>query len=379
MNQALLPHGAHSSKNPITAPGKLDMDEATLGKLSRAQLQNVAKQHKVRANMKSAAIIRELVNLGKVVPQLQDEVSEEPRRKKSRTTEVSPVAAGPSTRTIDLPMDTSFDHPIIQEGAPTTGPILAAGAGTPIKAFVDAGGIAPENLAGKSPSLSALRESPTGHPAAEDDSSDSGDSYLSYGGPDQQQYYKSPVSSRAGTPPPDEQQMLNRAVNIMKQITADDQRVLVQACALRQRAAELKEQARNVRDVVRAERGRRARLEAYFTHWREIAPKWPKDWLYEEGEEDQIRTERVLKAMTPTLPSTGPTGPPTLSFDGRDAPDSHRELRRHQLQPRQVAHEQKNGAIAPPAEVEQPGEHANRLPSPQPTTKGRTGKRKHGA
>ncbi|KAG1771604.1 hypothetical protein EV702DRAFT_1136723, partial [Suillus placidus] len=93
--------------------------------------------------------------------------------------------------------------------------------------------------------------------------------------------------------------LLNRAVNIMKQISADDQRVLIQAAALRQRAAGLKEQAKNVRDVVRAERGRRARLEAYFTYWREIAPNWPKDWIYEEGEEDQIRTERVLKAMTP--------------------------------------------------------------------------------
>jgi hypothetical protein len=93
--------------------------------------------------------------------------------------------------------------------------------------------------------------------------------------------------------------MLNRAVDIMKQITVDDQRVLAQAAALRQRAAGLKEQAKNVRDVVRAERGRRVRLEAYFTYWREIAPKWPKDWIYEEGEEDRMRTERVLRAMTP--------------------------------------------------------------------------------
>ncbi|KIK41112.1 hypothetical protein CY34DRAFT_86014, partial [Suillus luteus UH-Slu-Lm8-n1] len=110
-----------------------------------------------------------------------------------------------------------------------------------------------------------------------------------------QQYYKSPVSSRAGTPPPEEPRMLNRAVNIMKQIMTDDQRILAQAAALRQKAAGLKEQARNVRDVVRTERGRRERLEAYFTYWREIAPNWLKDWIYEEGEEDQLRTERVLR------------------------------------------------------------------------------------
>ncbi|KAG1807265.1 uncharacterized protein BJ212DRAFT_1387302 [Suillus subaureus] len=319
MNEALFPHDAHSSNNPIPAPsqGKLFMDEATLGELSRAQLQKVAKAHGVKANMKSAVIIRELVKLSKVDPVLREE-SEEPPRKKSRTTEEGLPAAGPSTRTIDLPMDTSFDPPIIQEDAPTPVLILAEHT-TPTKVAGHAGDVAPDNLVGKSPSLSPLVASPNRHPASEDDCSDSGGSYLSYGSPNQQQYYKSPVSSRAGTPPPEEPQLLNRAVNIMKQITADDQRILIQAAALRQRAAGLKEQARNVRDVVRAERGRRERLEAYFTYWREIAPNWPKDWIYEEGEEDQMRTERVLKTMTPPLPSTGPIGPPTLPFDGRDA------------------------------------------------------------
>ncbi|KIK32978.1 hypothetical protein CY34DRAFT_45973, partial [Suillus luteus UH-Slu-Lm8-n1] len=97
-----------------------------------------------------------------------------------------------------------------------------------------------------------------------------------------QQYYGSPVSSRAGTPPPEEPHMLNRAVSIMEKITTDDQRILAHATALRQRAAGLREQARNMRDVVRAERGRCERLEAYFTYWREIALNWPKDWIYEE-------------------------------------------------------------------------------------------------
>lgn len=189
------------------------------------------------------------------------------------------------------------DRPIIQEDPPTSVLILAAV--TPAKSAGNSAGVAPQNLARKSPSLSPLLQTPNGRPAAEDNSSDSGGSYLSYGSPTQQGRYKSPVSSRAGTPPQEEPRMLNRAVDIMKQITVDDQRVLAQAAALRQRAAGLKEQAKNVRDVVRAERGRRVRLEAYFTYWREIAPKWPKDWIYEEGEEDRMRTERVLRAMTP--------------------------------------------------------------------------------
>ncbi|KAG2130181.1 uncharacterized protein EDB93DRAFT_85739 [Suillus bovinus] len=374
MNEALLPHAAHSSNNLISAPSQenLFMDETTLGKLSRAQLQKVAKAHGVKANMKSVVIIRELVKLGKAVPLLQNEESGEPPKKKLRTTEEGHPAAGPSTRNTDLPMDTSSDPPIIEEDSPTSVLILAAENKTPTKETRHTG--APDNRAGKSPSLSPLVTSPDEHPAVDGESSDSGDSYLSYGSPSQQ---KSPVSSRAGTPPPEEPQLLSRAVDTMKQITADDQRILVQAAALRKRAAGLKEQAKNVRDVVRAEQGRRVRLEAYFTYWREIEPKWPKDWIYGEGEEDQIQTKRVLKTMTPPLPSTGPTGPPTLSSDGRDAPNSHRELRGPQLRPQQEAHEQENGAVDPPAEVEQPGERANCLPSPQFTTDGRAEKRKH--
>jgi hypothetical protein len=79
--------------------------------------------------------------------------------------------------------------------------------------------------------------------------------------------------------------MLNRAVGIMNQITSDDQRILVQIAALRERAKMLREQAKNVRDVVRVEQGRRKRLEAYFTYWREISPTWPREWIYDEGEE----------------------------------------------------------------------------------------------
>jgi hypothetical protein len=86
----------------------------------------------------------------------------------------------------------------------------------------------------------------------------------------------------------------------MKQITTDDQRILAHATALRQRAASLREQARNMRDVVRAEQGRRERLEAYFTYWREIAPGWPKDWIYDEGEEDRLRTERLPSPQSTT-------------------------------------------------------------------------------
>ncbi|KIK35411.1 hypothetical protein CY34DRAFT_812193 [Suillus luteus UH-Slu-Lm8-n1] len=70
--------------------------------------------------------------------------------------------------------------------------------------------------------------------------------------------------TQEGTPPPERPQMLNRAVGIMNQITSDDQRILIQIAALHERAKMLWEQAKNVRDVVRAEQGRRMRLEGYF-------------------------------------------------------------------------------------------------------------------
>jgi len=161
--------------------------------------------------------------------------------------------------------------------------------------------IAPRNIGdnaaghseGTSEGPSTLPES---HQAPKGDINDSGSdlSYASRNG-----LYYSPVSSRAGTPPLEESRMLERAVKIMNQITADDQCILAQIAALRERAAMLQEQAQNVRDVVRAESGRRMRLEGYFTYWREIAPEWPKEWIYEEGEEERIRTERALRAMPP--------------------------------------------------------------------------------
>ncbi|KAG2102557.1 uncharacterized protein F5147DRAFT_655016 [Suillus discolor] len=47
----------------MSCPLSTDTDEATLRQLSRAQLQKVAKEHKVKANMKSKLIIKEIVNM----------------------------------------------------------------------------------------------------------------------------------------------------------------------------------------------------------------------------------------------------------------------------------------------------------------------------
>ncbi|KIK40688.1 hypothetical protein CY34DRAFT_13528 [Suillus luteus UH-Slu-Lm8-n1] len=170
------------------------------------------------------------------------------------------------------------DHQPTQEGSQKSA--LSAEKSAPIIVAKDAADIAAVSSAEILQGPSLVLESHTGRPAPLDDDTSDADSYLSY---DNQ--HGSPLSSRSGTPPPERPQMINRAVGIMNQITSDDQRILVQIAALRERAKMLREQAKNVRDVVRTEQGRRKRLEAYFTYWREISPTWPKEWIYDEGEE----------------------------------------------------------------------------------------------
>jgi hypothetical protein len=267
------------------------MDEATLRKLTRAKLQKLAKENKIKANMKSETIIQELLKLYKVVPQHQDKGSEEPPKKRLRTSvqDQSPSGsirktseeievAGPSIQIMDIPVDTSLNHPPIKEGSQKYA--LSAERNAPITVASDAANVAAVDPAAILQGPSLVPESHTGHPALGNDTSDA-DSDLSYAS-----QHGSPLSLRSGTPPLEQPQMLNRAVEIMKQITSDDQHILAQVAVLRKRAKMLREQAKDVRDVVRAERGRRERLEAYFTYWREISPTWPKEWIYDEGEEE---------------------------------------------------------------------------------------------
>lgn len=186
--------------------------------------------------------------------------------------------------------DQSLSQEGSQQPAPTTGNTA------PIIACRNAADVTAENPKGTLQGLSPVLESQAGHSPPEDDASDSG-SNLSYASKDHR--YNSPDSSRAGTPPLEEPKMLERAVNIINQTTADDQCILSQIAALRERAATLQGQAKKVRDAVRAERGRRERLEAYFTYWQETTPEWPTEWLYEEGEEkEEIKTKK-MPAMPP--------------------------------------------------------------------------------
>lgn len=94
--------------------------------------------------------------------------------------------------------------------------------------------------------------------------------------------FATPISSRSGTPPAANVIDLARCVTIMQQISAQDVTLLKEVTGVREMAAKLRRRARDVRDLVKAERGRRERMEAYFRYWQEIGPTWDRKWLYGE-------------------------------------------------------------------------------------------------
>lgn len=94
--------------------------------------------------------------------------------------------------------------------------------------------------------------------------------------------FATPVSSRSGTPPPANFKDLDRCVTIMQEISAKDVALLNEVTDVRETAAKLRKRARDVRDLVKAESGRRERMEAYFRYWQEIEPTWHRKWLYGE-------------------------------------------------------------------------------------------------
>lgn len=86
--------------------------------------------------------------------------------------------------------------------------------------------------------------------------------------------YATPDTSPEGTPIPADPDELERAVQIISHISASDQAMLNKISELRTIAADARKRASALRSVLRAERGRRERMEAYVRYWQEIAPGW---------------------------------------------------------------------------------------------------------
>ncbi|KIK96691.1 hypothetical protein PAXRUDRAFT_137908 [Paxillus rubicundulus Ve08.2h10] len=94
--------------------------------------------------------------------------------------------------------------------------------------------------------------------------------------------YNTPVSSRSSTPFPAYVYDLKRCVTITQEISAKDKGLLNQVAALRETAAKLRKRAGDVRDIVKAQRARRERMETYFRYWQQMDPDWHRKWLYGE-------------------------------------------------------------------------------------------------
>lgn len=96
--------------------------------------------------------------------------------------------------------------------------------------------------------------------------------------------FATPISTRSETPPPANVNDLTRCVKIMREISAQDVAILDEVTGVRETAAKLRKRARDVRELVKAENGRRERMEAYFRYWQEIEPTWDREWFCGEND-----------------------------------------------------------------------------------------------
>ncbi|KAH7883205.1 hypothetical protein F5I97DRAFT_1903058 [Phlebopus sp. FC_14] len=239
---------------PATASGsstKSKITEASLRKLPRAELQKLARENGIRANMKSEMIIRDLLKVGpenKGLRTEEDTSEASPAKKKAKMAEdpTPRLPPTPESQTVALTDDATKHLYEALSGAlqqPAT-------------------------------------ESQEDYPMEDDNlysASDSGGSHVTQ--PD----YATPVSSRSGTPLPSSISQLERSVRIMQEISEQDQAMIAQIAQLREKAAQLRKQTQDIRDVVRAEQGRRERMEAFFTYWTEIEEGWHRKWLWGEA------------------------------------------------------------------------------------------------
>ncbi|KIJ65919.1 hypothetical protein HYDPIDRAFT_27134 [Hydnomerulius pinastri MD-312] len=255
----------------------------------------LAREHKVKANVKSEIIIQELLKLQ--VPKksrlAEDDHEEGPSKKRVKREEISHAQPPP---------------------APDSQTALAANAA--------------QNALHELPIEAPIEAAQPPPPVAEEEQErqpvpNEYDEAL-YSGTESdmtevtQPGYDTPVSSRASTPQPAYVYDLERSVKIMQEISAKDQALLVQIAAMREAAAKLRQRARDIREMAKAERGRRERMEAFFMYWQNIEYPWDKKWLWgpkgappsEDGEEDGEKEDEG-EAMQVDEPAV-PIGPPTI-------------------------------------------------------------------
>ncbi|KAH0829170.1 hypothetical protein J3R83DRAFT_2681 [Lanmaoa asiatica] len=273
-----------TAPTPSTASGNWNLSEVALRKLPRAELQKLAMAHKVKANMKSELIIQQLSSLRipKRTRPAEDDPAEGTSRKRfKRETASEEISVSPTPKkqaalpdippTQDTPVQSRIEDPRPPEAGPS----------------------APRSIPPAHKVPSGLSYDETLFSGTESEMTE-----------EEQLDFATPISSRSGTPPLANVKELNRCVTIMQEISAKDVVLLNEVTEVRETAAKLRKRARNVRDLVKAERGRRERMEAYFRYWQETEPTWHRKWLYGEKmvPDYKIRLEELDE----------PAGPPTI-------------------------------------------------------------------
>ncbi|KAG6381937.1 hypothetical protein JVT61DRAFT_561 [Boletus reticuloceps] len=283
-----------------------DLSEAALRRLPRSELQKLAKAHKVKANMKSELIIQQLSSLQipKKIRPAENDLEEGPSRKRLKREAVSEeVPALPPAAPQDAqPSQDTSAQPSAKDPPPP-----------------DAGSLAPR-------SMSPARKAPV--VASYDKDLFSGtESEMTE---EEQLDFATPVSSRSETPPPANVNDLKRCVTIMQQISAQDVALLDNVTGIRETAVKLRKRARDVRDLVKAESGRRERMEAYFRYWQEIEPTWDRKWLYGEKmtSDHKARLDFNRSAGPSTIPSDQGAQRPAAPVPGQKPVLSPEELKR---------------------------------------------------
>ncbi|KAI6009845.1 hypothetical protein EDC04DRAFT_2906390 [Pisolithus marmoratus] len=269
-------------------------NERSLRKLPRTQLQKLAKERGMRANVKSEQIIQTLLkpeHTKKNARPADDDHEQGPPKKKGGHTRIAPEQLLPAPESQFVPLGAEVAHrPQMQRAVdsgvvtpshvtkdwpdpfhPVVSPHDEVSTGLPQQQTVDP----------SSQPLATTVEavSPT-DPVLDPDLFSDTDSEMT---DITQPSYATPRSSRACTPLPSEVHQVQRAVDIMQHISRNDQTMIAEIARLRETAAQLRKQTQDIRDVVHCEQGRRERMEAYFTYWNKIEGTWPRKWLYGEA------------------------------------------------------------------------------------------------
>ncbi|KIJ15512.1 hypothetical protein PAXINDRAFT_11630 [Paxillus involutus ATCC 200175] len=271
-----------ASPTPSNSSRSQSLSEVSLRKLPRIELQKLAREHKVKANLKSDFIIQELLKcqVPKNSRHAEDDPEEGPSKKRVKRED----------QPIELPPTPESQTALLETQRPRETHIQAPGEAQP-----------PRPPSPPRPA-SVAREEDRAVDLVFDEGLFSGtESEMTEV---TQNGYNTPVSSRSSTPFPAYVYDLERCVTIMQEISAKDQALLDQVAALRETAAKLRKRAGDVRDIVKAQGSRRERMETYFRYWQQMDPDWHRQWLYGE----KMVPEYLLRLQD----DDAPAGPPTV-------------------------------------------------------------------